>query len=126
LQVNCHKFLTEFFNLGAKERFKHRSEQLKAQREAEQKAREEHEAKIKANMTKSTVPIDFSFTDEDRDTALSKMTVAAAKVCIYACVFACIFMCARVCARLCVNVCVCVRLCVCVCACGFEMKRKRV
>jgi hypothetical protein len=53
--------------------------QLQIQKENEKRAQAEHEAKIKALEGKVNIDVSFDFTDADRDSALRKLTVAAAK-----------------------------------------------
>jgi translation initiation factor IF-2 len=72
--------LTTFTTLGAAERGRIRTEQLKKQRENEKLMREEYERKIQENLNKTLYEVDFEFTDMDRDSALKKMTEAATKV----------------------------------------------
>ena len=55
-------------------------QQLKAQREAHKRAAEEHEKKIKDQEGKLDIEVSFDFTPDDLDSALAKMTTAAAKV----------------------------------------------
>lgn len=77
--VSSSEFLTHFLSLGFKERNKRRVDSLEKQREAMKKAKEEEEKKLEALASKSDVVVDWNFSMEDRQFALDKITVAAAK-----------------------------------------------
>jgi hypothetical protein len=66
--------------MGYEERDRIRVEQLQKQREADKLMREEHEKKLLAQVNKTDIEVDFNFADEDRDSALFKMTESAVKV----------------------------------------------
>lgn len=79
VQVNCQAFLTTFVALGATEKGKIRSEQLKKQREAVKK--QEVESASKVIDLSASIKLDDSIevTDTDKHSALSKLTIAAKK-----------------------------------------------
>lgn len=79
--IDCHKFLTTFTTLGAAEKSRQRTEQLKKQRDGIKMMQEEHVKKIEDNLNRTLhSDVDFTFTDADRDNALRKMIEAAYKV----------------------------------------------
>lgn len=79
-EVLCHNFLTLFIALGAEERAKQRSEQILKQKEAERLAREEAEQKRLDVSSKILYDVDYNWQQEDMESALAKLTVAATKV----------------------------------------------
>lgn len=79
-QVNCAAFLTTFTTLGAAEKYRIRGEQLTKQRELHRIKREEDAKKVLSLANKGVShDAEFEFTDADRVTAMSKLTVAAKK-----------------------------------------------
>eukprot|EP01038_Epipyxis_sp_PR26KG_P006779 gene6779-9286_t len=78
-RVHCQTFLNTFTVLGASERGKIRSEQLKAQREAELARKEEHAKKILDLSSSVSIETDFSFTEEEEISAMNKLREAATK-----------------------------------------------
>ena len=72
--------MVSFFALGFQEKAKMRNEQLKANRDGEMLIKQEQEKKLLAQTNKSDIRIDFNFTDEDRDSALAKLSEIALKV----------------------------------------------
>ena len=77
-EIVCKPFLTAFFLLGTTERERMRQAQIAKQREAEHAIRETQE-KLKhgLGMVGKVVPPDWTYTEEDRDSALGKMTACA-------------------------------------------------
>ena len=77
-EIVCKPFLTAFFLLGTTERERLRQTQIAKQRETEQAIREAQE-KLKHGLgvVGKAVPPDWTFTEEDRDSALAKMAVCA-------------------------------------------------
>ncbi len=78
--MTCSEFLTTFTTLGAAEKFRIRTEQLNAQRQAHRDARANEAKKVLSLSSKVLYNVDFDFTDAERDSAVAKITVAAAKV----------------------------------------------
>ena len=86
LQIKCYDFLVSFFKLGHSEKDKSRLEQLKANREGLLLYKEEQAKKLHMQANKTNILVDFEFTDEDKDSALSKMAESSTKVCSCICV----------------------------------------
>lgn len=77
--ANPAEFVKAFLKIGYEERAKMHHDALVAQREAEKKAKELEEKKLKEKELKYQMSMDNSFTEEDRESALRKMTETASK-----------------------------------------------
>jgi len=78
-KVNCTEFLKCFFKMGFEEKFKFNSERIAKQREAERLAAEEERRKQKEKEDKHNLQVDYDFSEDDRRSALEKMTDSAVK-----------------------------------------------
>jgi hypothetical protein len=75
--VFCEGFLNSFFQLGNAERAKRHTEQLERERLARKRDSELHEKILAENSNKMKIDIDYEWTDNDRDSMLEKVTIAA-------------------------------------------------
>lgn len=91
-EVICYDFLNIFISLGATERDRFRLEQLEKQREANRLMQEEHEKKIQAQQSKILYEVEYEFDEEELESALEKMRVAAKRVSLYALDFVAVIM----------------------------------
>ncbi len=79
-EVICHDFLNIFIGLGAAERDRFRLEQIEKQREANRAMQEEHERKIQSQQSKILYEVEYEFDEEELQSAVEKMTIAAKNV----------------------------------------------
>jgi Ca2+-binding EF-hand superfamily protein len=71
--VNCGNFLIEFFRVGFVERNRMRADFRKLKKEKLERDRRFEEEKLAENQRRATAEVDFEFTEEDFDSALSKL-----------------------------------------------------
>eukprot|EP01039_Chlorochromonas_danica_P011214 gene11214-12506_t len=77
--LHCKTFLTEMLQLGRESRHKAHLDQLQKQRKLLEQAEKEHQDKILAVQKDERVPINSQYSDEDLQSALTKLTDAAVK-----------------------------------------------
>lgn len=70
-QVDSKQFLISFIQLGKKERDEKRRAFLESSREAIKRAKEEEEEKLNNQWAKAEQKVDYSFTEEDFQSAVS-------------------------------------------------------
>lgn len=75
--IRSQDFLLHFFKLGFHERNKEHSEALRKQRLENEQREREHKEKLAAQWAKMELDVDWNFSEEDRQSALAKITVAA-------------------------------------------------
>jgi len=77
--VECKPFINAFLALGHDQRDRMRITQLQKNIEGEKQIRAEEEKKRNDLLNKSDIQVEFDFSDEERDSGLSKMLTAATK-----------------------------------------------
>lgn len=78
-EIHSYNFLTFFLKLGINEREKDHKESMKKLREDAVYREKFHQQQMAAQWAKAELNVTFDFTEDDRASAIEKLTVAAAK-----------------------------------------------
>lgn len=76
-ELECKEFLNYFLQLGISERAKVHSQQLEKQRREDRVRLEEEQRKLRELTTRNNFEPDKRYTDEDKDSIMEKIRVAA-------------------------------------------------
>jgi hypothetical protein len=77
--LHCQSFIVYFLKIGIDERNKFKLIMLEKQRRENQMRKVEHERKLKEAEERNTLQVDYDHTEEEKDSAFNKLTVAAKK-----------------------------------------------